>query len=153
MDKNYLLETASNIQVVGSKSVDEYIQKSDYLIAQMNLLMVSKPDIDKLVGQNNIEMMKDNHANHVRFMASIFKNFNPEVFVETVLWVFRAYRSHGFTTLYWACQMNTWIQLLKETLTKESFDDIFPYYEWIQKNIPILVKISDQQLDESKSRH
>lgn len=153
MDKSFLLETATQLKHVSSASAEEYQQKTEQLIAQMNTLMLKKADIESLVGKDNINMMKDNHANHVRFMASMFKNHNPEVLVETVLWVFRAYRSHGFTTNYWATQLNTWIYLLKEALTSESYAEIYPYYEWMQINIPVFVKVSDEKLDASQSIH
>lgn len=153
MDKNYLLETASQLKRVSNKSAGEYQQKAEQLISLMNTTMLDKADIERLVGKDNLDMMKNNHANHVRFMASIFKNYNPEVLVETVLWVFRAYRSHGFTTTYWATQMNTWIRLLKDSLTSECYNEIFPYYEWMQINIPVFVKVSDEKLDASHSLH
>jgi hypothetical protein len=153
MDKTYLLETATQLKHASSASAEEYQQKTEQLIAQMNTLMLGKTDIENLVGNNNLDMMKDNHANHVRFMVSVFKNYNPEVLVETVLWVFRAYRSHGFTTNYWATQLNTWIYLLKEVLTSESYTEIYPYYEWMQINIPVFVKVSDEKLDASQSLH
>lgn len=97
--------------------------------------------------------MKDNHANHVRFIASILKNYNPDVLVDTVLWVFRAYRSHGFTTNYWAAQLNAWITILKETLTPESYKEVYFYYEWMQINIPTFVILSDEKLDASNYLH
>jgi hypothetical protein len=153
MDKNYLIETATQMKQMSSSSAEEYRQKSELLINKMNALMLDKADIEKLVGKENLDMMKDNHANHVRFMASVFKNYNPEVLVETVLWVFRAYRSHGFTTNYWATQLNTWISLLKEMLTPESFSEIYPYYEWMQINIPVFTKLSDEKLELSQSVH
>lgn len=153
MDKNYLIETATQMKQMSSSSAEEYRQKSELLINKMNALMLDKADIEKLVGKENLDMMKDNHANHVRFMASVFKNYNPEVLVETVLWVFRAYRSHGFTTNYWATQLNTWISLLKEMLTPESFSEIYPYYEWMQINIPVFSKLSDEKLELSQSVH
>lgn len=153
MDKNYLIETATQMKQMSSSSAEEYRQKSELLINKMNALMLDKADIEKLVGKENLDMMKDNHANHVRFMASVFKNYNPEVLVETVLWVFRAYRSHGFTTNYWATQLNTWISLLKEMLSPESFSEIYPYYEWMQINIPVFTKLSDEKLELSQSVH
>lgn len=153
MDKNYLIETATQMKQMSSSSAEEYRQKSELLINKMNALMLDKADIEILVGKENLDMMKDNHANHVRFMASVFKNYNPEVLVETVLWVFRAYRSHGFTTNYWATQLNTWISLLKEMLTPESFSEIYPYYEWMQINIPVFSKLSDEKLELSQSVH
>jgi len=153
MDKSYLLEKANQLKCVSSASYEEYFQKAEQLIAQMNTLMLRKADIESLVGKDNLDMMKDNHANHVRFMLSVFKNYHPEVLVETVLWVFRAYRSHGFTTNYWATQLNTWINLLKETLTIDCYTEIYPYYVWMQINIPVFVKVSDEKLDASQSLH
>jgi hypothetical protein len=115
--------------------------------------MLERPDIESLVGTNNLSMMKDNHANHVRFIASILKNYNHDVLVDTVLWVFRAYRSHGFTTNYWAAQLNTWLIVIKEVLTPESFVEVYPYYEWMQVNIPLFVKVSDERLEAPNSLH
>ena len=153
MDKLFLLETAGQLKQAGSKTADEYHRKSEELIAKMNSVMLERQDIKTLVGENNIKMMRDNHANHVRFIASILKNKNPNVLVETVLWVFRAYRSHGFTTNYWAAQLNTWIIILKELLTAESYDEVYPYYEWMQINIPLFVILSDEKLEQSNSAH
>lgn len=153
MDKTYLLETATRLKQVILSAAEEYEQKNDELIAQINKLMLQEPDIEGLVGKNNLNMMKNNHANHVRFMISIFKNYNSEVFVETVLWVFRAYRSHGFTTNYWATQLNTWIYLLKEALSPQCYSEIYPYYEWMQISIPLFVKLSDEKLNASQTLH
>jgi hypothetical protein len=153
MDKSFLLETAIQLKQVSINSLEEYQKKTEQLIAAMNTLMLEKTDIEDLVGKNNLNMMKDNHANHVRFMVSVFKNYNPEVLVETVLWVFRAYRSHGFTSNYWATQLNTWIYLLKNELTPACYSEIYPFYEWMQINIPVFVKLSDEKLDASQSLH
>jgi len=153
MDKNYLLETAMQLKQVSVKTAEEYYKNAEKLIADMNILMGERPDIESLVGANNINMMKDNHANHVRFIASILKNYNHDVLVDTVLWVFRAYRSHGFTTNYWAAQLNTWIIIIKEVLTPESFVEVYPYYEWMQVNIPLFVKVSDEKLETPNSLH
>jgi len=153
MDKSLLLENARQLKGVSSASYEEYFQKTEHLIAQMNTLMLRRPDIESLVGKDNLDMMKDNHVNHVRFMFSVFKNFNPEVLVETVIWVFRAYRSHGFTVNYWATQLNIWIDLLKESLTFDCYSEIYPYYEWLQINIPVFVKLSDEKPEAFQSLH
>lgn len=153
MDKNYLLETAAKLKPVSVKSAEEYFGKCDRLAGMMNQKMSERTDIESLVGKNNIEMMKDNHANHARFIASILKDFNPEVLVDTVLWVFRAYRSHGFTSNYWAAQLNLWMVVIKEVLTPECFAEVFPYYSWMQVNIPVFVKLSDEKLESTNSMH
>lgn len=146
MDKNYLLETAKQLQIASKKAVSEYSSQSDQLVNKMNELMLNRPDIISMVGEKNLSMMKDNHANHARFIASILKNYNPEVLVDTVLWVFRAYQSHGFKSNYWAAQLNSWISILKESLSSESYLEILPYYEWMQINIPTFTKVSNESI-------
>lgn len=152
MDKNRLFETASHLAQVSEQAALEYHEKSEQLIAMMNREMLKREDVKELVG-NNLEMMKDNHGNHVRFIASVLKNPDSEVLVETILWVFRAYRSHGFTTNYWAAQLNTWLKVLKEVLTDSAYQEIYPYYEWMQVNIPLFIKFSGQDLNSSNSLH
>jgi len=153
MDKNFLLESAKQLKKVNNKTASAYEQKAEQLISKMNKLMLERQDIEKLVGENNINMMKDNHANHVRFISSMLKHHNPEVLLETVLWVFRAYRSHGFTTNYWAAQLNTWLQLFKAELTPKCYEEIYPLYEWMQINIPLFVKVSNEDIEASNTLH
>lgn len=153
MDKKYLLETARAIKQVDPEIAEEYAQRSNELIDRINKSMMNRPEITELVGKDHLGMMKDNHANHVRFITSILKHYNPEVFVDTVLWVFRAYRSHGFSSNYWATQLNAWISILEETLSEESFHQIAPYYEWMQIHIPIFVQLTDADPDAPHSLH
>ena len=147
MNKEYLLKSAILLPKASETACNEFSEKSEKLISEMNLIMLKKPAVEKLVGKNNLEMMQDNHANHIRFISSILKDFDEEVLVETILWVFRAYRSHGFSTNYWAVQLNTWMGILKSELTESTLIDIQPLYEWMQINIPIFVAISDEKLE------
>jgi len=151
VDKTYLITTAKQLKHVSVKSADEYYQKADLLIAKINMTMLERPDIESLVGKNGLHKMKDNHANHVRFIASILKNPNPDVLVETVLWVFSTYRSHGFAANYWAAQLNAWIIIIKEVLSSDCYDEVFQYYEWMLINIPTFILVSDEKLEASNS--
>jgi hypothetical protein len=153
MDKKTLIESANRLNSVSKSSVMEYIGKSDQLIAKINTYMTSREDIVALIGDDNLAMMRDNHSNHVRFMASIFESRNDEVLIETILWVFRAYRSHNFTTTYWAAQLNAWIDIIKKELSPQAYLEIYPYYEWMQTNIPLFVYFSDEKLDSLKTKH
>jgi len=153
MTKTELLQTAQQLRQVDARVASEYEQKSGQLNAKINQLMLERADIKELVGEINISMMKDNHANHVRFIASILRNHNPEILVDTVLWVFRAYRSRGFSSNYWAAQLNTWIEIIKEELSTETYLQVFPLYEWMQVNIPTFVKLSDEKLELPGSLH
>lgn len=148
MERSLLVDSIKNLSNVSKQSACEYFEKSEELAAQMNIAMVSRPDIETLIGKNNLAMMKDNHSNHTRFIASILKNRNDEVLIETIIWVFHAYRSHGFTTSYWAAQLNSWIEILRNNLSPECYKEVYPYYEWMQVNIPVFVALSNEKMAE-----
>jgi len=153
MNKETLINSANELKKVSHKSYNDYNSKSDDLVATINEIFLKRKDLEKLIGVGNLDMMKDNHANHVKFISSILKNLNPEVLTETVLWVFRAYISHGFSENYWPAQLNIWTDILKSKLSDESYKEIYPYYEWMIINIPIFVKLSNENLSGFKPRH
>ncbi|MDQ0288728.1 hypothetical protein [Oligosphaera ethanolica] len=144
MDKIDLVSSAQALPPVSAAAADEYSRKAEVLANAVSAVLLQRADIEALVGKNNLDMMKDNHANHARFIASILQRPNAEVLVESVLWVFRAYRSHGFATNYWAAQLNTWFQVLPQQLSAASWAEIRPWYEWLQVNIPIFVLLTDK---------
>ncbi|QIA09253.1 hypothetical protein [Draconibacterium halophilum] len=153
MNYEHLLTTASFIPKVSAKTCNEYEQKKLVLIAKMNSLLLERPDLISLIGEDNKQMMKDNHANHVRFILSYISHPIPEVLTDTVLWVFRAYRTHGFSSNYWPAQLNGWSVILKNELSDEAFNEISPLYDWMITNIPTFVKVSDIQLKKNNSLH
>ncbi|NLE55562.1 MAG: hypothetical protein GX617_11535 [Lentisphaerae bacterium] len=144
MDKLDLVNSAQALPPVSAAAADEYSHKAEVLASAVSAVLLQRADLEALVGKNNLDMMKDNHANHARFIASILQRPNAEVLVESVLWVFRAYRSHGFSTNYWAAQLNTWFQVLPQQLSVASWAEIRPWYEWLQVNIPIFVLLTDK---------
>lgn len=153
MTKKDLIVTASLLEQINTEIADEFQKKQDKMVELINQKFLNRPDLIALIGNDNIEMMKDNHANHARFMESIFRQYSPEVLVDTILWVFRAYMSHEFTSTYWAAQLNSWIEILKENLSEESFKGIYPFYKWMQINIPAFTAIAETELTFSKSLH
>jgi hypothetical protein len=153
MDKSYLIQSAGTLKQVNQSALLEFQMNTDKLLGLMNQRMQQRKDLASLIGANNLQMMLDNHANHLRFMSSMFKNYNANVMVETILWVFGAYQSHGFHSNYWAAQLNTWIEVLKSELTSGTFNEIFPYYEWMQVNIPHFTSLSKNAMDFNEPKH
>ncbi|MBN2635175.1 MAG: hypothetical protein JXR61_02815 [Prolixibacteraceae bacterium] len=153
MDKEMLVQTAKKLPPVNKEYAAEYNRSRDLLVEKLNQKMLLRPDINQLVGENNIEMMKDNHANHARFMESVFYDFNAEVLVDTVLWVFRAYRSRNFSSTYWAAQLNAWLDIYKNNLSTQCYESIYPYYNWMQINIPVFNNLAEENLGAPLSSH
>lgn len=153
MERKDLIETAGKLVQVNATMAKEYGAKRDLLVDIMNKKMAARTDIKEMIGELNIDMMKDNHANHARFMESIFIQHSPETIVDTILWVFRAYQSRNFSSTYWAAQLNTWIDILKKELSPECYAAVFPYYNWMQINIPNFVKLSGEVSGAAHSAH
>lgn len=153
MTKSELLISAQKLEQVSQEMADEYSSKRDLLVNLMNSKMLERKDIKEMVGADNVDMMKDNHANHARFLESIFLNNSPEVLLDTVLWVFRAYRSRNFSSTYWSAQLNTWLEIYKENLSDTCYQAIYPYYNWMQINIPSFNALAEQDFDAPLSSH
>jgi hypothetical protein len=146
MNINQLIDIAPDLSHISHTHITELAEKMDKLVAEMNETMCKRSDILTLVGEDNIQMMKDNHANHLRFVHSLLEQYNKQVLVDTVAWVYRSYRSRGFHVNYWAAQINTWIDLMKRHLSEDTFESIFPLYKWFSISVPHFSNMSDDDL-------
>jgi hypothetical protein len=147
MTKQMLLESAAKLTQPSREAAVEFDQKQIKLADALNKTMGSRPDLGRLIGEGNRSMMEDNSRNFCRFMSTLFSAYEPLVLVETALWVFRAYRSHGFQTTYWPANIDTFVQQARSELSPETFEALYPFFNWLIVNIPAFVKITDQQLE------
>jgi len=146
MTRDQLLQSAQKLVQPSAASAAEFTAKSETLAAVMNDQFRKRKDLAALVGDQNLDMMLDNHRNHIRFFCSLFVSYNPEVLVETVLWVFRTYRSHGFNLAYWPAQLDTWVEICKSELSASCFSEIYPFYHWMIVNNPVFARLSEEVL-------
>lgn len=144
--KQNLLSSAKKLQQPSESAAAEFSHKHEQLAAKGSQLLAERNDMEKLVGKGNKQMSEDNNKNFARFMESMFSGYDPNVLLETALWVFRAYRSHGFQTTYWAANLNIWIEMLKNEMSEETFNELYPFYYWLIVNIPVFVKLTDEDI-------
>lgn len=143
MKKEDLIVSAGKIPVPNREQTDEYEAKRDTLAAAVTQVLSGRPDLDHLIGAENGAMMADNHRNHARFISSLLKHFSPEVLVETVLWVFRAYRSHGFQLTYWPAMLDIYVDVMRRELTPQTFQAVYPLYHWMIIHLPAFTVLTD----------
>lgn len=144
----YLYDSAEKLKQPQKKFAKDF-EKNQYKFAELlNNNMSSRKDIEKLVGKGNLDMMQDNSRNLFRFMSSMFLEYDPKVLVNTLLWVFRAYRAHGFKIIFWSANVDTIAEILSKELSEEAKKEILPFFDWIIINIPKFVDITDKQLKE-----
>ena len=131
MTRDQLLAEARSLRPPPPEVAAKFTCLREGLAAELNRRFLQRPDLDQLIGPDKLEMMRNNHLNQVRFLSTLFQNYQPEVFVDTVLWVFRAYRSHGFRVEYWPAQFETWFQVLKEFFTPDEQCHLEPFFQWL----------------------
>lgn len=148
MRRDELVESADCIPQMAQENVAEFAEQRDAIVAEMNSLMLARPDLNELIGGRNTSMMEDNHRNHARFVEAILRAPDSEMLVDTVLWVFRAYRSHGFQPIYWSAQISTWQDVLKRRLSPDCYRQIEPLYEWFAINIPTFTGLTDDAVEQ-----
>ncbi|SMP39462.1 hypothetical protein [Desulfonatronum lacustre] len=149
MTREELIERAGRITPPGRQTAREFETQAPALAAELNQRMSARADITTLIGTNNMAMMEDNHRNHARFMTSLLWLYDPRTLVDTVLWVFQAYRSHGFRLTYWPAQLDTWMQLLEERLSPEAYAEVSPIYTYMIINQPAFAALSENTLQQS----
>jgi hypothetical protein len=88
-------------------------------------------------------MMQDNSRNFCRFMSTMFHHYEPAVLVETALWVFRAYRAHGFNTTYWPANLSTFIEIARVELSPGAWAEVYPHLHWLVVSVPVLATLTD----------
>ena len=146
MNLQYLMQTAKQLQQPTSRAAIEFQTSADGLAEELNRRMLARADLERLIGPENRPMMQDNSRNFCRFMGTMFLAYDSEVLAQTALWVFRAYRSHGFKTTYWPANLDTFVEIVRERLAPSTFEELYPFFQWLIVNIPTFVKISDEQL-------
>ncbi|MEZ4600897.1 MAG: hypothetical protein R2940_14005 [Syntrophotaleaceae bacterium] len=153
LKKGELIRSAGKLQQPSLEAAKEYEAVREEMAARINAILSRRKDLDALIGPGNLEMMQDNHRNHARFFSSLFTSYSPEVLVETVLWVFRAYRSHGFHEDYWMVQLDSWMEVLESSLSEAAFLEIAPFYRWLIFNHIWFVVLSEADPGQTFSQH
>lgn len=143
MNRDLLDKTAERLAQPSKESAEEFGKMKEMIADMVISKLRERSDLDMLIGENNTEMMKDNAHNMGRFMESVFISYNPDTLIETVLWVFRAYRSHGFHLTFWSAHLNAWIEVIKEKVSQSTIRDILPFFNWLQVNIPVFANLTE----------
>ena len=143
-----LKASVSGLLQPSEKSADEFSSMREKLVVELNNQMLVRQDLEQLIGSGNEEMMKTNSANMTLFMESIFVVFSPETLLNTVIWVFNSYKSHGFQPLYWATYLSCFTSILRRNLSDESLQEILPFFDWLIVNTPAFDEISNKRSNE-----
>lgn len=140
-----------NLAEITAAAAAEYREKKEILRDAVNKQLSNRDDIYELIGHNPISKMHNNHDNHARFMANVFKLNSYKLLVRTVIWVYMTYYSHGFSFDYFPAELKAWIKAIEEKLSSENAEEIIEIYNFMLNNhqrfIELSREIDNDQID------
>lgn len=139
--------TVSGLPEIPGEAVKDYRNNSEAMLEDVNEELSSRDDITDLIGDNPLELMFDNHQNHIQFMTNIFKLNDYELLVRTVSWVYRTYKNHGFSYDYFQVELEAWIGAVNEHLKDQNATPIREVYFFMLENHREFVDMA-QSMDE-----
>ena len=128
-----LFDKAKKLKPISDETFNEINNSLKSLEAQMDEEFFSRNDIEELI-DNKVDLIRDNHANHLRFMLNIMKNYDTFIFINTVSWVLEAYTSRGISIDYWDVQLRLFLKIYKEDLTVNAYNEVLPFYTFLINN-------------------
>ncbi len=147
--KPELSKEIAGLPEIPSRVAQAYKDRLGEMVEKVNIDMSSRADIRMLIGDNPMSMMFDNHNNHARFMSNVFLLNEYGLLVNTVPWVYRAYRHHGFAYEYFPVHLQVWQQVLKEFLGPDTAAPLVRVYEWMQSHHQDFIESAEQPARQS----
>mgnify|MGYP006286785185 CR=1 FL=1 len=139
-------ESAGKLRPVNASAVKAYADNTSAMAAAVTDVLMQHGDLEQVIGRGNAAIMAENHRRHAEFISSMLENFRPEIFVETLVWVFRTYRARGFAKQYWVLQLNAWRDTLSATLETEHARQVDGIYVWMLDNLDDLHELSSREI-------
>ena len=144
-----IVQEAQALPRVPLEAAQDYKDKTDILVEWVNRTMEENPEIHRLIGYNPPSMMHDNHHNHARFMANVFRFNAFELLAKIVVWVYRTYQAHGFTYDYFPVELRAWHQAVTANLDPSQPPAILAIYQWMLDRHDDMVVLSQQPAQET----
>ena len=151
--REQITQEAENLAPVPPEAASEYRQRTDRMISQVDRELAANPGIGSLIGHNPLEIMYNNHRHHARFMTNVFRFNSFGLLARTVPWVYRAYRSRGFSYDYFPAELAAWISSAREHLSPEAAKPIAAVYEWLLVRHEDMVQLSRESTAPSLAPH
>ncbi|MFW6006301.1 MAG: cobalamin B12-binding domain-containing protein [Candidatus Bipolaricaulota bacterium] len=135
----------SGLPRVSSEAAAEYTEKADELTEKVNEDLKGREDIKSLIGDNPLQTMYENHENHVRFMANVFKLNDYDLLIRTVGWVYRTYKRHGFFYDYFPVELKAWSEAVKKELEPENAEEVNEIYSFMLENHREFINLAESE--------
>lgn len=140
--ENLLEDVQKNCPVVPASAAEAYKAHINRMTEDVDNQLLGHPDLRKLIGDNPVRILQDNHRNHAAFMGTVFSLNNMELLCRTIPWVYRTYRARGFDVDYFPAVLKAWQDAITRCLEPLSAEPILHIYGWLSAHHPDWLALS-----------
>jgi MerR family transcriptional regulator, light-induced transcriptional regulator len=141
-----LLVEAKKLPAVTLAAAAAYKHHVPVLTKYVDDKLISHPRIHSLIGNNPLQIMFDNHKNHVEFMSTVFSLGDYELLCKTVPWVYRSYHAHKFSYDYFPVELKAWQEAIAAFIDPGLTDAIRIIYDWMIGNHERFITLSQSDM-------
>lgn len=128
-----------DLEPINPLAILEYEEKTALMLREVNTTMYEINKKHDLIGDNAIEVMYNNHANHASFILNVFKLNDYYMLKNTLPWVVESYCNRGFQPEYFTHQLNTWIKSIKVHIHPHHSQKIIRVYAFIKCEVARII--------------
>jgi hypothetical protein len=149
-----LLDEITKLKKPALESINWYEFHQSKLIDNVNRLLLINPNLFSLIGaESAIDKMLLNHKNHAAFMTTVFRFGNYQMLANTIPWVYRTYKNHGFSYDYFSIELEAWIETLEKNQIGLLLADIIDVYKWMLSNHSRFITISQREINNPEHKY
>lgn len=138
-----LLNSAGEWPALSPDAARAYENAADRLADRVNGELEANPQIREIIGDNPLEIMRNNHRNHAAFMTTVFKLNAYDLLARTIPWVYRAYHARGFSHDYFRMELAAWKLAVEQLLDSASSAEIVRIYDWMIDHHEAMISLSE----------
>lgn len=125
-------------------AVEAYDRRWIRIVDDVNHTLLSRPDIDDLIGGNPLDVVLDNHNCHANFVKSVLRLRSVRCFVAVVTWVYRSYIARGFNAEYFSIELWAWRRSVQHRLSDVNATSILAFYDAMISSHGDFVKLASE---------
>jgi len=142
-----IINESKDLPLIPLRAATDYYKKIPVLKKYVDDTLTSDPSINKLIGNNPLQVMYENHSHHAAFMVTVFSIGNYELLAKTIPWVYRTYAAHKFSYDYFQLELKAWIDALKKHLSPDMTAEIESVYNWMIKRHENMIYLSQTEAE------
>lgn len=92
---------------IDEQTISRLVKHKSSLLEYVNKQILKREDLETLIGgMHNLQLMLENHRNHIDFISMVVKIGNRDLLYNTLFWVYHSYHGHGFSYDYFLIELN-----------------------------------------------